>query len=196
MSAVLQTPWAEEQFLDWASVQDEPYEFDGFRPVAMTGGNGDHDTISGNLILALRPRLDGTRCSSWGPNLGIRTIRGRIRYPDSLITCAKFPGRERIAPDPCVVFEVVSPTSIHMDRVLKVREYQAVPSILRYVIVATASPTVLSLHRQSGSDPWTLTPLAIDDPMPLPEAGIEIQVAELYARIEFPVLPELEQEVR
>jgi hypothetical protein len=36
-----------------------------------------------------------------------------------------------------------------------------------------------------------LTPLAIDDAMPIPEAGIEIQVSELYARIEFPALPEL-----
>jgi Uma2 family endonuclease len=83
-----------------------------------------------------------------------------------------------------------------MDRMLKVREYQAVPSILRYLIVESASPTVMALHRQSGADPWTLTPLDIDDPMPLPEVGIEIQVAEIYARIEFPVLPELEQEAR
>jgi Uma2 family endonuclease len=188
----LQKPWTEEQFLDWAAARDEPYEFDGFRPVAMTGGNGNHDTISRNLTLALRPRLDGSRCSSWGPNLGIRTIRGRIRYPDALITCTKFPGSERIAPDPCVVFEVVSPTSVRMDRVLKVREYQAVPSILRYVIVEGDAPAVWSLHRQSGSDPWTLTPLSIGDALPIPEAGIEVQVSELYARIEFPVLPELE----
>jgi Uma2 family endonuclease len=192
MSAVLQTPWTEEQFLDWAEARDEPYEFDGFRPVAMTGGTGRHDTVTTNIAIALRRRLDGSPCSSWGPNLGIRTIRGRIRYPDALITCTKFPDGDRIAPDPRVVFEVVSPTSVRMDRVLKVREYQAVPSILRYVIVETATPTILALHRTSGTDPWTLTPLAIDDPMPIPEAATEIQVAELYARIEFPVLPEIE----
>ena len=187
----MQKPWTEEQFLDWAGAQDAPYEFDGFRPVAMTGGNGNHDTITTNIAIALRGRLDGTACSSWGPNLGIRTIRGRIRYPDGLITCTKFPGEARIAPDPCVVFEVVSPTSVRMDRVLKVREYQAVPSILRYVIVESTAPTVLSLHRPSGSDPWTLTPLSIGDGLLVPEAGIEVQVSELYARIEFPALPEL-----
>jgi Uma2 family endonuclease len=192
MSIVLQKPWTEEQFLDWAGAQDAPYEFDGFRPVAMTGGNGRHDTITTNIAIALRQRLDGTACSSWGPNLGVRTVRARIRYPDALITCTKFPDDERIAPDPRVVFEVVSPTSARMDKVEKVREYQAVPSILRYVIVEAAAPTVLSLHRQSGSDPWTLTPLSIGDALPIPEAGIEIQVSELYARIEFPALPELE----
>jgi Uma2 family endonuclease len=192
MSIVLQKPWTEEQFLDWAGAQDAPYEFDGFRPVAMTGGNGRHDTITTNIAIALRQRLDGTACSSWGPNLGVRTVRARIRYPDALITCTKFPDDERIAPDPRVVFEVVSPTSARMDKVEKVREYQAVPSILRYVIVEAAAPTVLSLHRQSGSDPWTLTPQSIGDALPIPEAGIEIQVSELYARIEFPALPELE----
>ena len=190
MSAVLQTPWTEEQFLDWAGAQDAAYEFDGSRPVAMTGGNRRDDTISGNLTLALRPRLDGSRCSGHGPNLGIRTIHGRIRYPDALITCTKFPDGDRIAPEPCVVFEVVSPTSVRIDRVEKIREYQAVPSILRYVIAESAAPALLSLHRQSGSDPWMLTPLSIGDALPVPEAGIEIQVSEIYARIEFPALPE------
>ncbi len=85
MSAVLQKPWTEEQFLDWADTRDEPYAFDGFRPVPMTGGGRRHDTITGNLTLALRPRLHGSPCASHGPNLGIRTIRGRIRYPDALI---------------------------------------------------------------------------------------------------------------
>jgi Uma2 family endonuclease len=78
-----------------------------------------------------------------------------------------------------------------MDMVEKVREYQAVPSILRYVIVESTAPTVLSLHRPSGSDPWTLTPQSIGDGLLVPEAGIEVQVSELYARIEFPALPEL-----
>lgn len=192
MSAALQTPWTEEQFLDWAGTRDEPYEFDGFRPVAMTGGNRRHDTATANLILALRPRLDGSRCSSHGPNLGIRTVRGRVRYPDALITCSKFSDEDRIAPDPRIVFEVVSPTSIRMDRVLKVREYQAVPSILRYVIVDTASPTVLALYRISGADAWTTEAFDTDDALPLPEVGIDIPIAELYARIEFPALPELE----
>jgi Uma2 family endonuclease len=191
MSAALRTPWTEEQFLDWAEAQDEPHEFDGFRPVAMTGGNIRHDTVTGNLTLALRPRLDRSRCSSHGPNAGVRTIQGRIRYPDALITCTKFPDDERIVPDPRVVFEVLSPGSVRMDTILKVREYQAVPSILRYVIIGTALPTVQCLHRASGTDPWTLTPLDIDDSLQIPEAATEIQVAELYDRIDFPVLPEL-----
>ena len=28
-----------EEFFDWAQAQDIRYEFDGFAPVAMTGGN-------------------------------------------------------------------------------------------------------------------------------------------------------------
>jgi Uma2 family endonuclease len=192
MSAVSQQPWTEAQFLDWAAARDARYEFDGFRPVAMTGRSIRHDTITTNVAIALRRRLDGAGCSSHGPNAGIRTIRSRIRYPDALITCTKFRDDERIVPDPGVVFEVVSPATVQMDRVVKVREYQAVPTIMRYVIVETDSPAVLVLHRRSGEDPWTATPLAMDDALPIPEAGIEIQVAELYARIEFPTLPELE----
>jgi hypothetical protein len=38
------------------------------------------------LRTALRARLRGSRCSNFGPNVGIRTIGEIIRYPDGLVT--------------------------------------------------------------------------------------------------------------
>ncbi len=32
-----------EEFLDWAEAQEERYEFDGFQPVAMTGGTTESE---------------------------------------------------------------------------------------------------------------------------------------------------------
>ena len=32
-----------DQFFDWAQQQDARYEFDGFQPVAVTGGTVDHN---------------------------------------------------------------------------------------------------------------------------------------------------------
>ncbi len=79
----MKKPWTEEQFLDWADARGEPWEFDGFRPVAMAGCTARHGTVTANIAIALRRRLDGTAYSGHGPNLGIRTIHGRIRYPRS-----------------------------------------------------------------------------------------------------------------
>ncbi len=45
------------EFLDWENSQEDRWEFDGFAPVAMVGGTLAHNTICGNLLAALRPRL-------------------------------------------------------------------------------------------------------------------------------------------
>jgi hypothetical protein len=45
-----------EEFFPWAEAQDERYEFDGFAPVAMTGGTIGHSDISGNTRTALALR--------------------------------------------------------------------------------------------------------------------------------------------
>jgi hypothetical protein len=44
-----------DQFFDWAETQDARYEFDGFEPVAMTGGNINHNRIAFNIH----------RCGGW-----------------------------------------------------------------------------------------------------------------------------------
>jgi Uma2 family endonuclease len=185
MNVALQRPWTIEQFLTWASAQDGRYEFDGIQPVAMAGANARHSLVTTNIHTALRSRNRGSPCANFGPDLGVQTIGSTVRYPDALITCTKFPDTDRLAPDVRVVFEVLSPSSGRTDRIEKVREYEAVPSIRRYVIVETTSAGLLVLHRQNANDAWTAAALTIDDTLSLPEIGIEIPVAEFYEDVDF-----------
>jgi Uma2 family endonuclease len=113
-----------------------------------------------------------------------RPLGGAIRYPDAVITCAKVPGEAYLVPHPSVVFEVISRTSGHTDRIVKLREYQAVPSILRYVIVERTSIGLTVLERTDGTHPWTSFALTADDVLHIPEAGIEIPVTEFYEGVE------------
>jgi Uma2 family endonuclease len=185
MSIALEQPWTAERFLAWAESQEERYEFDGTRPVAMTGGNANHNRITMNILVALRARLRGTPCSNYGPDLGVQTIGSRIRYPDALITCTKFPGTDKLAPDVRVIFEVISPTSGGLDRIVKVREYAAVASVRRYIIAESTTAGLQVLHRASGEAPWTAIALTGEDVLALPEVGIEIPIAEFYEDVAF-----------
>jgi Uma2 family endonuclease len=185
MSTARVTPWTLEAFLSWVAKQEGRYEFDGFAPVAMTGGTARHNRIAISILVALRSRLRGTPCSVFGQDLGVRTIGDAVRFPDALVACTRFPDSDRLASDVRVVFEVLSPDSGRRDRVVKMREYAAVPSILHYVIVEFAYPGLQDFHRQDGADGWSATPLKEDDILPLPGIGIEIPVAEIYEGVEF-----------
>jgi Uma2 family endonuclease len=120
-----------------------------------------------------------------GADAGVETVNKAVRYPDALVTCAKTENASYLVPGVVVVFEVVSPTSGQTDRITKVREYAAVPTIRRYIIVESSSAGLTVMERGDGNDPWTTTVLTIDDILYLPEIGIEVAVAEIYENIEF-----------
>jgi Uma2 family endonuclease len=184
MSTALQKPMTREAFFAWADVQEERYEFDGFQPVAMTGGDLGHSRMIRNINRQLANRLAGKSCESLGPDAGVATIRDGVRYPDAVVTCSPFNSRDRLVPDPVVVFEVLSPTSVRIDRVVKLREYQAVPTIRRYIIVEPRAMAVTVLWREQPDEMFRDIGLGEDDILALPEIGVEIPVAAIYEGIE------------
>jgi Uma2 family endonuclease len=181
MNVALRKPrMTRAEFLDWASTQEARYEFDGFEPVAMTGGTTNHDRITFRIHNALDAKLKGSSCEPLGPNSGVPTIGDAVRYPDVLVTCTKVPGEDRLVPSPVVVFEVLSPTSGHLDRIVKVREYAAVPSVRCYVIVESRSVGLTVYRRATAADVWTATTLTGEDTLRLDELGIAVPVTGLY----------------
>ena len=156
MNIALRKPqMTRDQFFAWAEVQDTRYEFDGFQPVAMTGGTVNHSQITQNIHFALRTRLRGTGCRPLGPDAGVATIGDAVRYPDALVTCTRVTGTAHTVEGVVVVFEVLSPTSGRTDRIVKLREYRAVPSIRRYVILEHSSIGLTVFARADGEAEWT-----------------------------------------
>ncbi len=175
-----------DQFFAWAEADGGRWEFDGFEPVAMAGGTVNHSRITQNIHAALRSRLRGSGCRPLGPDAGLATIGDAVRYPDALVTCTKVAGDARLVPGVVVVFEVLSPTTGRVDRIVKLREYRAVPSIRRYIILEHSGIGLTVFSRDHGDRDWTATALTADDTLHLPELNTEIPVTEFYQDIEFP----------
>jgi len=185
MTIALRRPrMTREEFFCWAHSQDVRYEFDGAEPVAMTGGTVDHNQISQNIQFALRTRLRGSACRPLGPDAGLATVGDTVRCPDALVTCSKVPGTAHLVPGVVVVFEVLSPSSGRTDRIEKVREYRAVPSIRRYVILECTSIGLTVFERRDAEDGWTASTLTEDDMLRMEEIGVDVPVAELYQGVE------------
>jgi Uma2 family endonuclease len=186
MNIALRRSWTQDQFFAWAEAQDIRHEFDGIQPVAMTGGNAGHAIVTRNVNFALRARLRRGPCQPLGPDAGVETINKAVRYPDALVTCSNFALSDYIIPGVVVVFEVLSPTSGRTDRIIKVREYAAVASIRRYVILESASIGLTVMEREAPDEAWRATVLTKDDTLRMPEIGIEIPVRDIYEDITFP----------
>lgn len=172
------------EFLAWEERQELKWEFDGFQPVAMTGGTFAHTRIQGNLITALNNRLRGRPCRPCGPDMKVET-GGKYRYPDALVTCSPMPPDATVAADPVVIFEVLSKSTSRDDRTVKLMEYQSLPSVRRYVMLEQDQAPATVITRTGTSTGWSLQSLRADAVLAMPEIGVELPVAELYADVEF-----------
>ncbi len=175
-----------EEFLAWNPPDDRRYEFDGFSPVAMTGGTRNHARIVGNVQVALQTRLRGTECEALSQDAGLATLDEAVRFPDVLVSFARGSGSDRLITGVVVVFEVLSPSSGKTDRIDKLREYRAVPTIRRCVILESQSAASTVFKRQPGVMDWTARSLVAGDVLHMPEIGIEVPVSDFYERVDFP----------
>jgi Uma2 family endonuclease len=180
MSALLKDPMSVEAFLEWNSRQEAWYEFDGQGPLPMNGGTISDGLIQVNLLVALAAAVGTGPFHVLGAGTGILAGRG-VRYPDALIAPAGLPGDDRIAANPLIVFEILSPTTASIDRIDKNQEYRDTPSIQRYVILEQDRVAATVFARQ-GND-WAGHVIIGDTDLPLPEAGASIRLRDLYRGI-------------
>jgi Uma2 family endonuclease len=80
---------------------------------------------------------------------------------------------------------VLCPDSGRRDRIEKVREYAAVTSIRRYVIIEATGIGLFVLHREQGDIAFNALTLTGEDFLELPEVGISVPVAEFYEDVAF-----------
>ena len=158
------------------------WEFDGFEPVAMTGGTSEHSAIERNLFLAVGGRLRGHKCQLFTSNLKI-FVASSIRYPDAFVVCSPVARGTVVVTDPVVVFEVLSLSTASTDIGVKNEDYRDTPSIQRYVMLAQDSQHAMVFERVGGD--WIGHIVSGNTILTMPEIGIEIPLADLYDVVSF-----------
>jgi Uma2 family endonuclease len=189
MGAALHRPMTVEAFLEWEEGQPTRFEFDGFHPRAMTGGSAGHSRVQRNLIMALGSRLRGGPSEAFGSGLKILAA-GSVRYPDAFVVCTPVHDKAVFVTDPVVVFEIISPSTSGMDRIIKNQEYRDTPSIQRYVILEQDRQAATVFSRDHGD--WAGHLLAGDVDLAMPEIGISVPLADLFVGVELATDPPAE----
>jgi Uma2 family endonuclease len=183
MSLAFSKPMTLAEFLDWEARQPLRHEFDGERPAAMTGGTRAHATIQANLVIAIGGRLRGGPSRFYGSDLKIRTSDDHIRHSDGFVACTTGESRSTVVSDPVVIFEVLSAATAAVDRIVKAREYQATPSVQRYVMLEQ-DRIAATVYARVGEG-WTHEILIAGSTLVLPEIGVAVALAELYEGLVF-----------
>ena len=175
-------PMTADEFLAWEADQEFKWEFDGCQPVAMAGGTDEHAAIQANLLAALVPRLRGTPCRVRGSEVKIKA-GSSYRYPDAFVRCTPVERGATVTDEPVVIFEIMSPSTERKDRTIKLREYRAIPSMRRYVLLEQDGAVATTYARTDTG--WIVDQFDGDGILDMPEIGISVPMAELYDGLTF-----------
>lgn len=155
--------------------------------MAMVGGTAAHDTINMNLIAALATRLRGKLCRVHGPSMMVSVNDDRYRYPDATVTRTPLAPEDRIITTPVVIFEILSPSTEHTDKTVKLPEYLALPTLQRYVMIEQDQALVTVLARTVKG--WSFDLLRPGQTLAMPEITADIPIDDLYETLTFPPPP-------
>jgi len=183
MNVAFRRPMSLDEFLEWEEQQELRYEFDGFQPVAMTGGTFAHAEIAGNVFFILKGFLQGKPCRAINSDLKI-LVDGHIRYPDVFVVCTPVAPNATVVSEPVIIFEVLSKSTAHTDLAIKSVEYGATQSVRRYIILEQDRIAAKCFSRANGA--WEPENIKQGGSISLPEVGLKIALADVYAGIEFP----------
>ena len=171
-----------DDFLAWVQGQRKRYEFVGGHLVMTAGGSEDHNDIQVNLLAALKHRLRGGPCKPNGSDLLVRIDERTGRFPDASVTCGR-EGRNYVTA-PVAISEILSPATELLDRTDKRRDYQRLPSLRHYLLIARDAPRVEAYAR--GRRGWRFEELeGLDAVLALEAFGIELPLAEMYDGLSF-----------
>ena len=127
---------------------------------AMSGGTLRHKAISDNLLVSFSNHLRGSPCRAVSSSMKVRLRVNAdeiFYYPDAMVACGLLDMDSVYLTNPCLIVEVLSPSTEAVDRREKALNYRHIESLEEYVQVAQRPLQVAIFRRSKDWIPVVLT---------------------------------------
>ncbi len=165
------------------------HEYHDGEIIEMTGGSINHNSILINLIVLLKLALRGTNYRLQSSDLRLWIPQyNRGLYPDLMLIAGEplfNDNRNDEILNPCLIIEVLSPSTSGYDRGDKFRYYRSIPQLNQYLLVSQGEILIESYSKTSENN-WLLqeyTPAR--GIISLDSLGISLNLADIYEGIDF-----------
>ncbi len=168
-------------YFEWEAQQELRYEYFDGEVFAMTGSSLPHGRIGLNVSSLLKSHVQGKGCIAFNSDckVGI-SEKGPFTYPDVSVSCDQ---RDRTAVEfiryPCLIVEVLSPSTEAYDRGGKFALYRRLESLQEYVLIGSETKTV-EVFRRDPNGTWIFIPYGEGDEIELTSVGLTIAIATIY----------------
>jgi Uma2 family endonuclease len=173
-----------DEYLDLDRRSSETrYEYSDGYVRMLAGGTPDHAKIAANVIGVLYGVLEGSSCSVYTSDVRVCLAKTRYVYPDVSVSCdARDQEQEEMIQYPCLIVEVLSPSTEAYDRGRKLAFYRQCPSIREYVLVDSQRQTVEVFRREKNTC-WTYHAFGPGDDVEVASLGVRFPLVKLYRNV-------------
>lgn len=175
-----------EEYFVWEEKQLLRHEYLNGEIYAMGGGTQNHGRIASNIIFIVKSHLRGGGCQVGNSDCRVNILETNdYVYPDVSVTCED---SDRTATQaiqyPCLIVEVLSPSTANYDRGDKFRLYRRNPSLQDYVLV-DAEKIAIDLYRKNDRGNWEIFNYQAGDNIELRSIDLSFPIESVYEDIVF-----------
>jgi Uma2 family endonuclease len=168
------------QFMD--SGPQVRYEYVDGEIRAMPGGTRQHAVIGSNVNRALGNALDDCDCCVFSPDGGVLVTGSRVYYPDVSVSCDTEDLKSGLVIKyPCVIVEVLSPSTELLDRTEKLVLYQRMPNVKDILLISSQRYKVEHFWRDDIH--WRRSLYEkLDDVVTLTSVNVQLLPSRIYKK--------------
>ena len=175
-----------EEYFAWEEQQLEKHEYLNGEVYAMTGGSLNHSAIAVNFVSLLLVHLRGGGCRVLNSDARVNVLESSdYIYPDVSVTCDQ---RDRhntqSISHPCLIVEVLSPSTELYDRTKKFKLYQRSSALKDYVMVSSTEVEI-DLYRKDDQGEWRIISYGSGDSIELKSINLTFAIEQLFEGIVF-----------
>lgn len=171
-----------DEYLAGEPRSDIRHEYIEGEVYAMAGAGEKHNRISLNIAFHLRSVSRGKPCGVFINDMKLRIDDcDSFYYPDVLVTCDPADTHPLYKKRPCLIVEVLSPSTENIDRREKLLAYRKLPTLRHYLLVSQ-DQRELQWHQRDAQGQWLVSNLQGNDALNLVCPGLEVSLTldEVY----------------
>jgi Uma2 family endonuclease len=174
-----------EEFLDMEEASPTKHEYVAGQIYALSGATARHNRIALNIASQLWAAARGGPCRVYGSDMRLRIGDDAVYYPDVQVVCDPAETEHLYTTAPCVIVEVLSPSTSSIDLREKLMAYRRLESLRAYVIVFQDERRVIR-HYRAENNAWFDALHGADSAVPFPCPEIELTLADIYQGLDQP----------
>ncbi len=149
--SLLLKPVSVVDYLELEKVSSVKHEYIEGMLFEMPGSSSVHNRLITNLVGLLWLLVLKKGCRIFSSDMKVRALEGIFYYPDVMVVCEEEPN-PYYQDKPCLIIEVLSPSTETTDRREKLLAYQKLPTLQTYLLVSSEAQRVEGYYRQK--DGW------------------------------------------